>query len=54
MIEYPIHNGIIKNWDLMYDIWDEIFSTFTLFTKQGVITSHADDGLYMLTSINYR
>lgn len=21
-IEYPIHQGKIKNWDLMYEIWD--------------------------------
>lgn len=37
----------------MYEIWDQLFNQFTLFTKRDFLSSTIDDGIYMISSINY-
>ena len=54
-MEFPIEEGRIKNWDLQFTIWDDLFERLGIYSPKDQESGiqHQEHNLYLITSINY-
>ena len=51
LIEHPVKNGKIENWELMYSVWENVLSSYSLCFKKD--SQQDSTQLFFTGSINY-